>query len=148
MEAMEPTLSEQTRQLVRASVPALQKHSVAISATMYRLLFERYPETRSLFELPERQIHKLASALLAYARSIDNPSALQAAIRRMVLSHARAGVQAVHYPLVWECLRDAIKEVLGPDATETLLQAWKEAYDFLAHLLSTKEAQVYAVLAE
>jgi len=38
----------------------------------------------------------------------------------------------------------AIKDVLGEAATEDVLNAWKEAYFFLADILIARETELYA----
>ena len=61
----------------------------------------------------------------------------------MVTRHVDTGVKAEHYPLVAEALLPAIRDVLGEAATDAVLDAWGEAYWFLAKILIAAEAEEY-----
>jgi len=61
----------------------------------------------------------------------------------MVSVHVKSDIQAHHYPRVGEALLAAIKEVLGNVATDEVINAWSDAYTFLAGVLITKEREVY-----
>ena len=90
------------------------------------------------------QPRRLAAAILAYAKNIDQLQALGAAVQRMVSRHVDTGVKPEHYPLVAEALLPAIREVLGAEiATDEVLAAWGEAYWMLADILIAAEAQAY-----
>ena len=62
----------------------------------------------------------------------------------MAQSHVRTHVKPEHYPMVGTAILDAIKEVLGDAATDEILNAWKEAYFFLADILIAREKELYA----
>lgn len=58
----------------------------------------------------------------------------------MVQRHVETGVKAEHYPKVAEALLPAIRDVLGEEmATDAVLEAWGQAYWFLADILIAKE---------
>jgi nitric oxide dioxygenase len=84
-----------------------------------------------------------ASAVFAYAASIDNAQALGPVVRRIVHKHASVGIRAEHYPIVGHHLLGAIKEVLGDAATPALIAAWAEAYGELADALIRAEKDLY-----
>ena len=138
-------LSEQTIAVVKATVPALEQHGLAITETMYRLLF-RDEDIAALFNHANQktgtQRLALAQAVLAYARNIENLSVLGGAVERIAQKHIGYAILPEHYPFVAEALLGAIAEVLGEAATEEILQAWGEAYWFLADLLIERETAI------
>jgi nitric oxide dioxygenase len=144
---MSETLSEQTKSIVRATVPALAAHGTTITAAMYKRLFQD-PEVRDLFNQANqgedgRQTKALAHAILAYAQNIDNLPALGPAVERIAQKHVGLHIQPRHYPHVATALLGAIKEVLGFAATDDILTAWGEAFWFLANILIGREKQIY-----
>lgn len=147
---MSRTLSPETIAIVKATGPALQQHGVEITTRMYARLL-RDPEIRDMFDAAAQesgeQPRRLAAAILGYAQNIDKLENLTGAVRRMVTRHVETGVRAEHYPAVAEALLPAIREVLGEDtATDAVLEAWGEAYWFLADLLIGAEVARYAEL--
>lgn len=139
------SLSQSTIETVKATAPVVAQNSEAITSKMYEILFENYPQTKELFTNATPDQHKkLAGAVSAYAANIDNLAVLQGAVEKMVSSHVRANVKPEHYPMVGESILKAIKEVLGEAATEDILNAWKEAYFFLADILIEAEKKAYA----
>lgn len=53
-------------------------------------------------------------------------------------------VKAEHYPAVANALLPAIKDVLGDAVDDRVLNAWGEAYWFLADVLKNREHSLYA----
>ncbi|MDQ1902933.1 NO-inducible flavohemoprotein [Paracoccus sp. WLY502] len=138
-------LSQQTIAVVKATVPALEQHGPLITETMYRRLF-RNADIAALFNQANQkkgtQRLALAQAVLAYAQNIENLSALCAAVERIAQKHIGYAILPEHYPFVAEALLGAMEEVLGDAATPDILQAWGEAYWFLADLLMEREAAI------
>ncbi|MFC3441085.1 globin domain-containing protein [Sphingobium rhizovicinum] len=148
---MSTSLSQQTIAIVKSTGPALRQHGVAITTAMYRRLFED-AEVKAMFDAAAQesgeQPKRLAAAILGYAENIDKLEALGGAVARMVARHVDTGVKPDHYPKVAAALLPAIREVLGEDiATDDVLAAWAEAYQFLANLLIAEEAKAYAAAA-
>src|SRR5919112_706372 len=146
-----PHLSDQTIAVVKATVPALQEHGLAITRRMYDLMF-RDETIRDLFNQSHHgetgsQPKALAAAVLAYAQNIDNLGALAPAVERIAQKHVGLNILPEHYSHVAEALLGAIKDVLGTAATDEILAAWGEAYWFLAHVLIGRESTIYSSLA-
>ena len=144
---MSQEFSERTVALVKATVPALEAHGLAIVREMYARMFET-PAIRDLFNQSHHdevgaQPRALTAAILAYASNIDNLSALAPAVERIAQKHVGLQILPEHYPYVGETLLGAIKTVLGDAATEEILAAWGEAYWFLANILIAREERVY-----
>ncbi len=147
---MPQSLSEATKSIVRATVPAIAAHGTQITAAMYERLFKN-DEVRALFNQSNqggdgRQTRALAQAILAYAQNIDNLAVLGPAVERIAHKHASLHILPEHYPHVANALLGAIKDVLGDAATDDVLNAWGEAYWFLAHILIGREAELYHAL--
>ena len=138
-------LSEKTIEICKATAPVIAEHGEAITTRMYEILFENYPETKALFgDAPEDQHKILAGAVAAYAANIDNLAVLGKAVEGMAKRHVKTNVKPEHYPMVGVSLLQAIKDVLGDAATDDVIDAWKEAYFFLADILIAREKEIYA----
>ncbi len=148
---MTSALSDRTIDLVKKTVPALEAHGTAVTDRMYQLLFKN-PDIRDLFNQSHHggtgsQSKALTAAVVAYARNIDNLGALASRVERITQKHVALNILPQHYPFVAEALLGAIKDVLGEAATDEILEAWGEAYWFLADLLMAREASIYSRLA-
>jgi len=145
---MSQPLSEQTIALVKATVPALEAHGLAIVHEMYARLFQN-PEMAALFNQSHHgdtgsQPRALTGAILAYASNIENLAALAPAVERIAQKHVGVQILPEHYPHVAEALLGAIEAVLGDAATDDILAAWGEAYWFLANILIAREDRLYS----
>jgi len=137
-------LSEKTKEVVKSTYSVLQEHGVAITTRMYERLFDEYPEIKAFFaNTREGQAARLANAILAYCKNIDDLDALQASVEAIAKKHINVKVQPEHYPIVGQVLLSAMKDVLGDTANEQVLSAWKEAYSFLADVFIQKEKELY-----
>lgn len=138
-------LSTKSIQIVKATASVVAEHSESITTEMYQILFKKFPQTKELFKDADSEQHKkLAAAVSAYAANIDNLSVLEKAIEKIVGSHVRTKVKPEHYPMVGASILEAIKKVLGDAATPEILEAWKEAFFFLAEVLIAKEEEAYS----
>lgn len=144
---MSSSLSASTIAIVKSTGPALRQHGVAITTAMYARLFQD-AEVKAMFDQAAQasgeQPKRLAAAILGYAENIDKLGALDGAVARMVARHVETGVKPEHYPKVAAALLPAIREILGEEvATDAVLDAWAEAYTFLANILIAKEMAAY-----
>jgi nitric oxide dioxygenase len=138
-------MNEQTKAIIKATAPIIKEHGEIITTVMYRRLFDNYPEAKELFKnaTPD-QYKKLASMVYAYAANIDNLESIQKGIDKVAQIHVDTHVLPEHYPWVGESLLGAIKEVLGEEANDEIMDAWKEAFFFLAEVFIAKEEEIYA----
>jgi len=148
---MPTSLTPATIALIKATVPALEAHGLEITQRMYERLFKNV-EIRDLFNQSHHgetgsQPKALAQSVLAYARNIDNLSAMSGAVERIAQKHVALTILPEHYPYVADALLAAIADVLGDAATPEICAAWGEAYWFLAELLIGREASIYRDLA-
>jgi nitric oxide dioxygenase len=68
---------------------------------------------------------------------------LGGAVELIAQKHASLMIKPEHYPIVGENLLASIREVLGDGATDEIINAWAEAYGFLADILIGREKQIY-----
>jgi nitric oxide dioxygenase len=140
-------LSSETIATVKATVPVLQEQGETITTHFYKIMFRDYPEVKAYFNQAHQaqgtQPRALAGAVLAYAAHIDRLEALADALPVIVQKHVALDIRPEHYPIVGTCLLQAIREVLGDAATEPVIAAWGEAYNYLAELLIEAEEAVY-----
>jgi nitric oxide dioxygenase len=141
---MATDLSASTIETVQATIPFLEAQGVQIIACFYKTLFKKYPVTASFFNrdavAPDGdtscvppQVAKLGDAVIAYAKHIDDVTAIIPVVLRICHMHVSRGVRAPHYTLVGECLLSAIQEVLGTEVCNAaVLEAWGSAFKFLA----------------
>ncbi|MDK4717805.1 NO-inducible flavohemoprotein [Rhizobium sp. CNPSo 3968] len=143
---MPAPLSNTTIRIVKASAPALAVHGTAITTAMYARLFQD-AHIKELFNHSNQgeggsQVHALAAAIIAYAQNIDNLAPVVPVVERIAHKHIGYHILPEHYPYVATALLAAIKDVLGDAATPELIEAWGEAYWFLANLLMEREADI------
>lgn len=145
-------LSQTSRDIIDATLPAVAENIDRITEVFYPLMFQRYPAVRAYFNQAHQaqgtQRRALANAVVAYASNLDRLEALGDAVALIVHKHASLDIQPEHYPIVGECLLAAVREVLGEAASDAVLAAWGEAYQQLADLLITAEENVYQTNAE
>ncbi|PLW81806.1 NO-inducible flavohemoprotein [Kineobactrum sediminis] len=144
-------LSEETIKVVKATAPILEEHGETLTRHFYKRMFSHNPEVAPLFNPANQaaglQQKALAGAICAYAANIDNLEALGGAVELIAQKHVSLQIQPEHYPIVGENLLASISEVLGEGATDEVINAWAEAYGFLADILIGREEQVYSELA-
>ncbi len=135
-------------QIVKATVPVLQKHGLEITRVFYEQMLTEHPELKAQFD-PEAQkdgsqSRRLAGAILAYAANIDRLDQLTAGVDKIAYRHVDVNVLPEQYPIVGKHLLGAIKTVLGEAATPEILDAWAAAYGQLADILIGREKAIYA----
>lgn len=132
---------------VKATIPALEQHGIAITSLFYKRLLESHPELKNVFNLSHQatgiQPAALAHSVWAYASNIEHPEALQAAISRIGNKHASLGITPEQYPIVGQGLLAAIKDTLGDAATPDIVDAWATAYQQLAEMFISFESDLY-----
>ncbi|MBQ3060039.1 MAG: NO-inducible flavohemoprotein [Desulfovibrio sp.] len=135
------------KELVKATVPVLREHGVALISHFYKRMLHGNPELKNIFNQAHQaeghQQRALASAVLAYAENIDDLSPLLPAVRHIAIKHCTIGIRAEQYGIVGRHLLASIKEVLGEAATDELVDAWAAAYGSLAKVLIDAENAIY-----
>ena len=145
-------LSQKTIDIVKSTAPILQEHGEILTKHFYKRMFSHNPEVAPYFNPANQaegtQQRALAGAICAYAANVDNLEVLGDAVELIAHKHASLMIKPEHYPIVGENLLASIREVLGEGATDDVINAWAEAYGFLAEILTGREKQIYKENAE
>lgn len=140
-------LSEQTRTIIKATVPVLEKQGTQITKCFYGHMLTEHEELLNIFNRTNQKIGAqptaLATTVLAAAKHIDNLGALLPHVEQIGHKHRALQILPEHYPIVGKYLLIAIKEVLGDAATPDIINAWGEAYQEIADIFITVEAKMY-----
>ncbi len=145
-------LSQQTIDIVKSTAPILDEHGETLTKHFYERMFKHNPEVAPFFNPANQaggsQQRALAAAICAYAANIDNLEVLGDAVELIAQKHTSLMIKPEHYPIVGENLLASIREVLGEGATDDVINAWGEAYGFLADIMIGREKQIYKENAE
>ncbi|NHI00027.1 NO-inducible flavohemoprotein [Oceanimonas sp. MB9] len=140
-------LNARTIEIVKSTVPLLESANTALTEHFYRRMFRDNPELKDVFNLSHqktgRQPAALFTAVLAYAKNIDNPAVLAAAVERIAHKHTGFSIQPEQYAIVGHHLLETIKELAPDAATPEVIDAWAQAYGALADIFIGREAQIY-----
>lgn len=140
-------LQQKTIDIIKSTVPVLEKYGVDITKHFYKRMFNEHPELKNIFNQTNqregRQPQALANTVLAAAQNIDNLEAIVPAVVLIGHKHRALGILPEHYPIVGENLLAAIKEVLGDAATDEIINAWAEAYGVIADVFIQVEEELY-----
>ena len=140
-------LDQKTIEIIKSTVPVLEKYGEAITNRFYQLMFGNHPELLNIFnhanQKQGRQQRALAGTVYAAAQYIDNLEAILPVVKQIAHKHRSLGIKAEHYPIVGKHLLLAIKEVLGEAATDEIIDAWAKAYGVIADAFIAVEAEMY-----
>mgnify|MGYP003385494474 CR=1 FL=1 len=124
-------LDQASINIIKATVPAVKAHADQITACFYPLMFYQYPEVIPFFNQTNQtkgtQPKALTNAVVAYAANIDSLGNLSDAVSKIVQKNCSLGILPEQYPIVGDCLLQAIKTVLGDAATGEVIDAWGES---------------------
>lgn len=140
-------ITENQKELVKATVPILKEHGVALTSHFYQRMFTHNPELKHIFNMGNQQSGRqqmaLALAVLNYAENIDDPSVLITPVTQIGHKHVSLDIRPEHYSIVGKHLLASIQEVLGAGATPELIAAWGAAYGQLAAIMTGIESSLY-----
>lgn len=140
-------VSQKTIDIVQSTAPVIKQHGQKITTRMYEIMFNSHPEVKAQFDMSAQangtQPAKLATAIYSYATHIDDLESLKAMVNKIAHRHVQTHVLPEQYPIVGECLLQAIQDVLGDGATKEVMNAWTEAYQALADVFINREQQIY-----
>lgn len=140
-------LSPRTVRTVKSTAPILRECGLEITRRMYEILFQD-EDIKRLFNqahhgMSGSQPRSLAGAVHAFADNIDRFDECAPMIERISQKHVGLNIRPEHYPYVRRALIGALTDVLGQAASEEVIAAWEEAYDFLAYTLMSREREIY-----
>ncbi|KKA30421.1 hypothetical protein TD95_004579 [Thielaviopsis punctulata] len=138
--------------LVKSTIPLLRHHGSLITTIFYRSLLTAHPHLSAIFNSANqtngRQPRALTHLILAFAEHIHSLSELAPVLERVAQKHVSLAIAPADYAIVGSFLIQAFTTVLSPRVfTPDIQDAWNAAYAVLAHMLSSREAQLYAAFA-
>ncbi|WP_099158933.1 NO-inducible flavohemoprotein [Virgibacillus ndiopensis] len=140
-------LDQQSRDIVKATVPILQERGGEITKRFYQLLFENHPELKNIFNQTNQrkgdQSKALANTVYAAALHIDQLEEILPQVKQIAHKHKSLNIKPEHYPLVGENLLLAMKDVLGDTASDEVIGAWEKAYGVIAGVFIDTEKKMY-----
>lgn len=140
-------LDEQTKTIIKATVPVLREHGEKITKRFYQLMFENHPELKNIFNQTNqregKQPRALANTVYAAAANIDNLEAILPNVVSIAHKHKSLNIKPEQYPIVEKHLLLAIKDVLGDAATDDIIDAWEKAYGVIADVFISIEKEMY-----
>lgn len=144
---MAKALTKEQMSLIKSSAPVLAEYGTTITKCFYSNLFNAHPELLHLFNHSNqkqiKQQQALANTLYAAAANIEQLESLLPVVRQIAQKHRSLQVKPEHYPSVGHHLLAAIKEVLGNDASDELIEAWEVAYGIIAEIFISVEKEMY-----
>ncbi len=143
-------LSAESKDVIRATLPAVGAEIDEIAPLFYRKMFAAHPELeRDLFNRGNQkqgeQQKALAGSIAGFATmQLDpDPARMELMLLRIAHKHASLGITADQYQIVHTHLFEAIVEVLGDAVTPDVAAAWDELYWLMAHSLISREKVLY-----
>lgn len=144
-------LSAQTRAIIKATVPVLEKQGTTITRVFYNNMLKEHTELLNIFNRVNQakgaQPNALATTVLAAAKHIDDLTVLLPHVEQIGHKHRALQIKPEHYPIVGEYLLKAIKETLGDAATPEIIDAWGKAYGAIADIFVSVEKRMYSEAA-
>ena len=135
------------KELIKATVPILRTNGNDLISYFYQRMLSNNPELKNIFNMSNqasgKQQNALSGAVLAYAENIENPTVLINTLKSIGNKHVSLNIQPEQYDIVGNHLIGSIKEVLGDLATVELIAAWTCAYNELAQIMISIEAEMY-----
>lgn len=141
-------LDKQTIDIVKATVPILEKRGSEITTRFYQLMFQNHPELKNIFNQTNQrkgeQANALANTVYAAAKHIDQLDVILPAVTPIAEKHRSLNIKPEHYPIVGKHLLLAMQDVLGKDvANEDVINAWTKAYGEIAKVFINVEQEMY-----
>ncbi|MCA6074341.1 adenylate/guanylate cyclase domain-containing protein [Fulvivirga sedimenti] len=112
---------------LQSSMDYLLRNEDEFASQFYERVFEKSPETRSLFKKNMKDQGRLLTHMLGgIIYSMSRPENLDLGLKFLGESHSKYGVTQAHYPIVMESLMETIEDQLGEFSSPELLNAWRE----------------------
>jgi nitric oxide dioxygenase len=144
-------LSEKSKPVIEATLPAVGENIGKIAQRFYEHMFEQHPELLDgLFNRGNQaegtQQQALAGSVAMFASAlVQHPDRLpENLLQRVAHKHASLGLRPDQYQVVYDNLMWAIGDVLGDAVTEEVAAAWSEVYWLMAYALVHMERGLYS----
>ena len=142
-------LSEQTRTVVEATLPAVSGNIEEIARRFYAHMFAARPDLMDgLFNRGNQaqgaQQVALAGSVAAFATAVLQDQLPEQLLMRISHKHASLGLRPDQYQVVHDHLFWAIADVLGDAVTPEVAAGWDEVYWLMAETLTSQERGLYS----
>jgi len=145
-------LTDKHIDIIKSTIPLLENAGPALTGHFYQRMFSHNPELQDIFNMANqhsgRQQVALFEAIAAYAKNIENLSALTTAVERIAQKHTSFNIKAPHYAIVGHHLIETLRELASEAFTAEVEEAWTAAYQFLAQIFINRETELYQQRAE
>jgi hemoglobin-like flavoprotein len=123
--------------LLRSSFDVVTTANPKLVTRFYEILFERYPQTQSMFPVGNRarQAEMLTGALVAVLDHLEDAPWLQNTLGALGAKHVDYGVTREMYDWVGASLLATLAETAGPAWTPQLNAVWGEAYSAIVSMM-------------
>ncbi|MCC9089029.1 globin domain-containing protein [Bacillus pumilus] len=139
-------LSTDQMNAIKQSAPLLKAEGTKLVTVFYQNMIRQHPELLNQFNktnlMNGSQPEALAATLYQAALHIDRLEQLLPAVKQIAHKHVSVMVKKEQYPIVGYHLIKAMKEVFGLTEQDDTLLAWKAAYDIIANIFITIEAEM------
>lgn len=140
-------LNNEQIKLVKSTIPLLESAGAALTEYFYQRMFKHNPELQHIFNMSNqqsgRQSFALFSAIVAYAKHLDDLENILGMVERIAHKHTSMNIQAQHYEIVGHHLIETLRELAPAQFTAEIEAAWVAAYQVLAGVFIDKEAGLY-----
>jgi len=130
--------------LLRSSFETIVERQPLLTKRFYEILFQRYPQARSLFgrRSLEAQEQMLTRALVAVMDHLDDAAWFTGTLEALGAKHAGYGVTDAMYDWVGDALLATLAEVAGDDWSPALAAEWAGAYGAIAATMQSGARKV------
>ncbi|QGX66702.1 nitric oxide dioxygenase [Bacillus sp. ms-22] len=139
-------LSSDQMNAIKQSAPLLKAEGTKLVTVFYQNMIRQHPELLNQFNktnlMNGSQPEALAATLYQAALYIERLEELLPAVKQIAHKHVSVMVKKEQYPIVGYHLIEAMKEVFGLTEEDETLAAWKAAYDIIANIFITIEAEM------
>ncbi len=112
---------------LQSSLDFILRNEEAFAARFYRKVFEAAPQVRSLFGGDMTAQGRLITHMIGgIVYTLSRPEYLKTGLRALGKNHEKYGVRPEYYPLVLECLLEAIREEMAEHYSDRIGEAWRQ----------------------
>ncbi|KAL8193145.1 hypothetical protein R6Q57_027049 [Mikania cordata] len=154
--------SEKQEALVKESWEVMKEDIASLSLYLYTMILEIAPEAKELFsflkdtnEIPQNnpklkfhavKVFKMVCETAIQLREKGEMAVSGSTLKHLGSVHLQKNIVDPHFEVVKEALIRTVQKAMGEKCSEEMKDAWREAYDQLAHAIKTEMKQEAAAL--